>query len=180
MEPVHFCRVCQEKVQVFESTVGDHTTLRCAFCGFPVDEAELRALEGAGASRAPAHILMIDDEDVIARMFAGYLASHGFRVSTANDGPSGLAVGRRDEPDLIILDIMMPGMDGYEVCRRIRDDAILREIPVILLTALRDPSLSQKAFQAGADLALAKPIEPSRLRSLLNVALGIKRHPGAP
>jgi DNA-binding response OmpR family regulator len=88
------------------------------------------------------HVLYFEDEPLMGQLVRGVLAHQGFRVSLASSGKDGLEMARRDRPDLILLDIMMPGMDGFEVCREIRRDHQLRRIPVIMLTAMESPKLN--------------------------------------
>ena len=77
-------------------------------------------------------ILVIDDEPQIADLCRDYLVAAGFEVLTAGDGPKGLALARRERPDLVVLDLMLPGMDGLDVCRELRRDG---SVPIIMLTA---------------------------------------------
>jgi putative two-component system response regulator len=83
-------------------------------------------------------ILSIDDEPIIREAIDGLLQSDDYQLEFAANGPEGLAKAAALLPDLILLDIMMPGMDGFEVCRRLRADAILAEVPVVMVTALGD------------------------------------------
>ena len=94
---------------------------------------------------------------------------------TAPDGPTGLALAAAERPRLILVDIMLPGMDGFEVCRRLKADPLTAAIPLIILTGLTDTNLNAKAFRAGADLALTKPFEPEKLIATLRAALALKQ-----
>ena len=87
----------------------------------------------------------------------------------------GIALAVAQRPALILLDVVMPGIDGFEVCRRLKADTQTQAIPVIILTGQADPKLNIKAFQAGADLAGAKPVEPGKLIATLRAALALKR-----
>ena len=78
-------------------------------------------------------VLVVDDEPKIVRLARDYLEKNGFRVVSAGDGPSALAMARREKPDLIVLDLLLPGMDGREVCRILRNES---DVPIIMLTAL--------------------------------------------
>ena len=83
-----------------------------------------------------ALILVIDDDDLVSRTLQRALKMYDYQVMTANSGIEGLQLARRHRPDLFILDIMMPGVDGYQVCRQIRGDPLLQDAPVLFLTCL--------------------------------------------
>ena len=87
----------------------------------------------------------------------------------------GIALAVAQRPALILLDVVMPGIDGFEVCRRLKADTQTQAISVIILTGQADPKLNSKASQAGADLARAKPVEPGKLIATLRAALALKR-----
>ncbi len=113
-------------------------------------------------------ILVVDDEPKIVRLARDYLEKNGFRVVTAVDGPSALAMARREKPDLIVLDLLLPGMDGREVCRILRNES---EVPIIMLTALSEESDQIVGLEIGADDYIVKPFSPralvARVRALL-------------
>ena len=83
-----------------------------------------------------ARILVIDDIEANVRLLEAKLSAEYYDVLTAFDGPTGLAMAAAEHPDIVLLDVMMPGMDGFEVCRRLKDDPLTRHIPVVLVTAL--------------------------------------------
>lgn len=103
-------------------------------------------------------ILIVDDEVDLLEMLQYNFEKEGFEVMTATDGVEGLSVAREAEPDLIILDIMMPEMDGIEACRQIRRDANLRKTPVIMLTARTEDEDYVEGLDVGADVYLGKPV----------------------
>lgn len=113
-------------------------------------------------------ILVIEDEDGIIHLINLYLRDAGYTVVVAKDGADGLALHAREHPDLIILDIMLPAIDGYEVCRRIR---AWSKTPVLMLTARGDEDDRLQGFELGADDYLVKPFSPrelvSRVRAIL-------------
>ena len=117
-----------------------------------------------------ARILVIDDIDANVRLLEAKLSADYYEVLTATDGVTGLAVAAAEQPDIILLDVMMPGMDGFQVCRRLKDDPATRHIPVVLVTALDGRSDRITGLEAGADEFLTKPIEDimlfARVRSL--------------
>ena len=116
-------------------------------------------------------ILIIDDQPFFITMQQTLLKQQGYRVLSAGSGPEGLTRAKQQKPDLILLDIEMPGMDGFLVCERLKQDEELRHIPVIVLTATQDVKLDQKAFKAGAEATILKTVAPDRLINLLRVAL---------
>ncbi|MEP7135435.1 MAG: response regulator transcription factor [Chloroflexota bacterium] len=126
----------------------------------------------------PELILVVDDEPKIVRLARDYLEKHGFRVATAADGQSALAVARRDKPDLIILDLMLPGMDGREVCKILRRDS---DVPIIMLTALAEEIDQVTGLEIGADDYITKPFSPramvARVRALLRRSKGGTKAP---
>jgi DNA-binding response OmpR family regulator len=105
-------------------------------------------------------ILVVEDEALIADAVAARLRSEGYEVQSAADGPSGVEHARRWEPDLVILDLMLPGLDGLEVCRRIQKD---RHLPVLMLTARDDETDLVIGLAVGADDYLTKPFSPREL-----------------
>jgi hypothetical protein len=109
-------------------------------------------------------VLVIDDDADARRLLRNALAADGFLVEEATDGTSGLEAARRARPDAITLDVLMPGMDGWEVLRRIRADESLADVPVIMLSVLHEQQL---AIALGATEYVTKPIDRTQLRSIL-------------
>jgi two-component system, OmpR family, response regulator MprA len=106
------------------------------------------------------HVLVVDDDPLILEVLRTVLDLEEFRVTTATDGTSGLAMLAQDRPDVVVVDVMMPGLDGLEVCRRIKSDPATANVPVVLLTA-RDRVEDQQAGEAaGCDAYLTKPFSP--------------------
>ncbi len=120
-------------------------------------------------------ILVVDDIDANVRLLKAKLEVEYFDVITADNGPDAIALARKAIPDLILLDVMMPGMDGYEVCRKLKDDPRTRHIPVVMVTALDQQENRVEGLQSGADDFLAKPIDDvalfARVRSLLRLKI---------
>jgi len=109
------------------------------------------------------HILVIEDDDIVARTIERSLRGDEFRVLLTNSGVEGLKAARRRTPDLVILDIIMPGMDGYTVCREMRSDPLLAEVPILFLTAKIKDEDKIAGFNAGADDYLCKPFNIDEL-----------------
>ena len=117
-----------------------------------------------------ARILVVDDIEANVRLLQAKLEAEYYEVLTAPDGPTALALAAAEKPDIVLLDVMMPGMDGFAACRRLKDDAETRHIPVVLLTALDGRADRVAGLEAGADDFLTKPIDDvllfARVRSL--------------
>ncbi|HKK28511.1 MAG TPA: response regulator transcription factor [Gemmatimonadota bacterium] len=105
-------------------------------------------------------ILVVDDEPDILSLLVYQLSREGYRISTAVDGPSAVSTAIDDRPDLVVLDLMLPGMDGYQVLRTLREDERTSEIPVLLLTARREEEDRIHGFEKGADDYVTKPFSP--------------------
>jgi two-component system, OmpR family, alkaline phosphatase synthesis response regulator PhoP len=105
-------------------------------------------------------ILIVDDERNIVSGLRRYFEQAGFTVSAAFDGPSGLSAYKQEEPDLVILDLMLPGMDGWDVCRNIRRDS---DVPIIMLTARVEETDKLIGLELGADDYVTKPFSPREL-----------------
>ena len=124
-------------------------------------------------------LLMIEDDARLARMVADYLGQSGFGVGIAGDGQQGLAAVQANAPELVILDLMLPDMDGLEVCRRIRAlPGALARTPVLMLTAKGDPMDRIIGLEIGADDYLPKPFEPRELLARIRAVL--RRHVDGP
>ncbi|MCH9020627.1 MAG: PleD family two-component system response regulator [Proteobacteria bacterium] len=122
-----------------------------------------------------ARILVVDDQPLNVKLLEVKLSTEYYEVITATDGEGALATARAARPDLILLDVMMPGMDGFEVCRRLKADPALMHIPVVMVTALDGARDRVRGLEAGADDFITKPVNDvllfARVRSLLRVKL---------
>ena len=119
----------------------------------------------------PGTILVIDDEKDLIELVRYNLQKEGFDVIGAPDGKAGLEIAREHRPDLILLDLMMPGMDGLEACRRLREDGRTAGIPVILLTAKATEADRVVGLEMGADDYVTKPFSPRELVARVKVRL---------
>ena len=124
--------------------------------------------------RTPPHILIADDNAMNLDILQTRLAIHGYQIVTATDGQAALDLARERQPDLLLLDVMMPGLDGLEVCRRLRADASLPFMPIILVTARADSKDVVSGLDAGADEYLTKPIDQAALVARVKSMLRIK------
>lgn len=118
-----------------------------------------------------ARILIVDDNELNLKLATTVLAKEGYQTSTAINGIEALAKATDDPPDLAILDVMMPDMDGYELCQRMRESPNLKNLPIIILTALSSVDDRLKAFEVGADDFLSKPFIPAELLARVKVLL---------
>jgi formate hydrogenlyase transcriptional activator len=125
-----------------------------------------------------ARILVVDDDRLLRQMVRDFLEVADFAVAEAVDGPDGLAQATASLPDLILLDLMMPGMDGYTVCRTLQAEPTTRAIPVVFLTASADPHLNRQAYAAGAVACLTKPFRREALVAVVQTTLHGVAHQG--
>ncbi len=118
-------------------------------------------------------VLVVDDQEANIMLVEATLAPQGYQIISASDGQEALALVAADAPDLILLDVMMPGMDGYQVCERLKENERTRLIPIIMLTSLSDLEDKIRGIEAGADDFLSKPFHQAelsaRVRSLLKL-----------
>ena len=109
----------------------------------------------------PKTVLTIDDDTAITELLAMLLRTHGYEVKTANDGEEGVKAIKRLNPHVVILDLMMPGMDGWQVCKSVRE---FSNVPIVILSALDDPAMIASALDAGADDYLVQRINDPPLK----------------
>jgi CheY-like chemotaxis protein len=116
-------------------------------------------------------ILIIDDQPFFITMQQNMLQRQGYRVVSASNGTEGLAQAKKHKPDIVLLDVEMPGVDGIEVCRQMKEDPELKHIPVIILTATQDLKLNERSFKAGAEITILKSVPGERLLNMLRLSI---------
>lgn len=169
-----FCPNCRSVQPLGEYQEDGQTGLWCATCRNPIEGSYFAK---PTARPRPSTILCIDDDRIVLSFCSDALERLGFRTLVANDGPAGIDTAKRERPDLVLLDVMMPGMNGLETCRRLRAEPTLRETPIILLTASDDPELGTKGRQVGATATMRKPFGSGNIISAVEQALGRKIEP---
>lgn len=121
---------------------------------------------------SPAHLLVVDDEPEIAELFRYHLARAGYRVTTAGNGWQAIQVAREDRPDLVLLDLMLPDLDGFGVCEILRREASTAVIPIVIISAWASGDSRNLGLELGALDYLTKPVSPravvERVQHLLN------------
>src|SRR5262247_486196 len=122
-----------------------------------------------------ARVLVVDDVPANVKLLEARLSAEYFDVSTAMSGAEALAICERAQCDIVLLDVMMPEMDGFEVCRRLKSNPVTHHIPVVMVTALDQPSDRVRGLEAGADDFLTKPVSDiallARVRSLVRLKM---------
>jgi DNA-binding response OmpR family regulator len=134
------------------------------------------ATTGAGSVADVGHrVLVVDDDPTVSDVVRRYLEQDGYRVRLVADGPAALSAAATEAPDLVVLDLMLPGIDGLQVCRRLRRE--LPELPIVMLTALGEEADRVMGLELGADDYLTKPFSP---RELVLRVRSVLRRTGAP
>ncbi|MDD4050283.1 MAG: response regulator [candidate division Zixibacteria bacterium] len=118
-----------------------------------------------------AKVLVVDDEPEITEIIEAFLDNAGYVVKVENQPVRAVLQAREFKPDLILLDIMMPGTDGYQICNQIKEDAAMAETPVIFLTGKDSKDDQGRSFQSGGDMYIKKPFSCERLLEIVNIVL---------
>ncbi|MBN1912069.1 MAG: response regulator [Pirellulales bacterium] len=116
-------------------------------------------------------ILVVDDDEVLADVLSRRLTQQGFEVRTADSGRDGLALARTEQPDLIVLDLRLPDMDGFAICEQLADSAETCNIPVIILSGMERPDIIRRSRSAGCCYFVRKPYDPNALLVLIRQAI---------
>jgi CheY-like chemotaxis protein len=166
------CPKCQTSHQVEEPPEERTRVVWCRTCRYP-----LKLGSDATALPMAVKILWIDDDRLLLTFGKDALDQLGYQTLTATDGASGISMAQRERPDLIILDVLMPNTDGYEICRRMRADAELKDTPILLLTALEERMVDLWGREAGATFSMHKPSRPEHIVSIIEWLLSAKLGP---
>jgi DNA-binding response OmpR family regulator len=126
---------------------------------------------GTNNKTKSAKILVVDDEPEITQIIEAFLDNAGYSVATENSSVMGVERAKDFKPDLVILDIMMPDMDGYEICDELKKSSDTADIPVIFLTGKDSRDDKGKSFQVGGDMFVKKPFSCERLLEIVNIVL---------
>ncbi len=127
-------------------------------------------MKNTGAVRT-AKILVVDDEPEITEIIEAFLDNAGYSVKVENKPAKAVDLAKQLKPDLILLDIMMPGVDGYTICNRLKEDPAMVNTPVIFLTGKDSKDDQGRSFQAGGDMFIKKPFSCERLLEIVNIVL---------
>jgi CheY-like chemotaxis protein len=125
-------------------------------------------------------ILCIDDDARMLEFYEAVLDPRGYRTLTVTNGLQGLALAQQDRPDVILLDVMLAGLSGFDICRKFRADDGLRTIPIILITGMEPPSGGPTRPEVRADVILRKPVDPAHLLATIQRVLGEPSAPPGP
>jgi signal transduction histidine kinase/ligand-binding sensor domain-containing protein/AraC-like DNA-binding protein/ActR/RegA family two-component response regulator len=133
------------------------------------------AAEAAAPAAEADVVLIIEDNAEVREFVRATLAPAGYRLLLAADGRAGVALAQAEVPDLVVSDVMMPGLNGYEVCQQLKTDVATSHIPVVLLTAKSGPEAKLEGLETGADAFLAKPFDPRALRAQVRNLLALRQ-----
>jgi CheY-like chemotaxis protein len=166
---ISLAKISDRLERMYSLRVGAGQDVEANERGASAAPESLTSSDGAGSRRGS--ILVVDDEEINRTLLMRRLTHHGHVVFTANSGEAGLAVAARESIDLILLDILMPGVSGYDVLTTIKDDPSLREIPVLMISALDQTDSVTRCIALGADDYLTKPFDPLVLRARVDSCL---------
>jgi len=176
----HYCPNCRVLQETLPPSASPSAVLRCAACGFPVESTV------PTDDQPPAHpnshgirILCIDDDALFRTLIKDILEDAGYIVLLATEGESGLRLAETQQPHLVLLDLVLPGPDGFTICANFKGTPTLAHIPIVMLTRLNNPDLNPRAFQAGALLALQKTASPGTVLRTVQTALSLARRGAA-
>ena len=119
----------------------------------------------------PASILVVDDDPEIVTMLSTRLGKRGYKVTTAEDGKRAIEIAKRDKPDLVLLDVMMPGKSGWEVARALKQDPVTQGVKIVMVTAIGEKTNEITAPIYGADAHVDKPFEFEKLERVITELL---------
>jgi len=142
------------------------------FMFFNQDKVKIRFQTSRVVSGEWRSVLVIDDDESLVKTVRPLLISHGFSVLTAFSGEDGISVARTQKPDLILLDVILPGIKGREVCKKLKDDPQTKDIPVVFFTAKDSADDIQAEMEVGAEDHITKPVDPRALIQVIKKIIG--------
>lgn len=142
---------------------------------FGLSSSPLEGTVDTAPTEAGSSILIVDDHESARDLLGDMLAAEGYSIHLASDGMEALNLARATLPDLILLDVMMPGHDGFEICRKARQAEWLSGVPILLITALDDRGSRLKGFEAGADDFISKPFDMIELKARVRTITRLNR-----
>ena len=160
--PCPHCHVLQLIVDDPDHPTGEAC---CPNCGAPLPRRPR-------VTPKPFTVLCIDDDPLVLHFYLSYLEAHGYRTLTATEGLLGIDLAHRERPDVILLDVMLRGLSGFDICRKLRADPTLGDIPIILLTVWDNANVALTGREAGAILTLRKPADPETILTAIEHVLG--------
>ena len=175
------CPHCRVSNVVTEAQGSAVDGVACAHCGG-------RLPRNAAAVAWPPTVLCIDDDPIVLQFYRDFLGSRGYRTLVVTDGLAGVALAHRERPDVILLDVLLRGLSGFDICRKLRADEAFQHTPIILLTIWDHPSVAVTGRTVGATLTLRKPADAETVGTAIAQVLGLptapaaqeRRRPGAP
>jgi len=173
--PSCYCTCSETAPPILTTRNSNDPATPCLHCGLPTRPVSLAEAALHLPTLRPVRVLCIDDDPLFLEQIWDILEEAGHCPLTARDPDAGLSLAAHEHPDLILLDVVMPGMDGIEVCRRLKQDPESARIPVVVLTRLNHPELNLKAIDAGALLALQKTSSPDAILRLIETALNLSQ-----
>jgi DNA-binding response OmpR family regulator len=161
MAQTMFCARCASVQPVTPTEdAGGRSTVACTTCGAQIAEASRRVT-----------ILCIDDDPLVLHFYREFLGRHGYRTILVEDGARGIEIAKQEGPDVVLVDVMLRGFSGLDVCRQLRRESALQYTPIILVTALDNPQIGSVARDAGATVYVRKPSDPERIIDLIEHVL---------
>jgi CheY-like chemotaxis protein len=173
------CPYCGRRLSLMASRWYGRAVLTCEQCGdFPDYSAPPSAAARGLSSPYRPRVLLVDDSKAHLELYRSMLDGLAVAHTTTN-GEHALALAAAEPLDVVVLDVLMPGMDGWEVCRRLKENPATRDIPIVMLTSLDATDVPARARQLGASAVLMKPCPVERLMLVLNAAARQNRRPGS-
>jgi len=164
-----FCPSCRSAQPANGDHAGDRSAMVCAECGAPIGE---RSCDGVQRLPGRPTVLCIDDDPFVLSFYVNFLEPRGYRTLTVEDGLRGIEIAKRERPDVILLDVLLRGLSGFDICRKLCEVDELHGTPIILLTVLDEPGVSITGREAGATIILRKASGSEMIVTAIEQVLG--------